>query len=391
MVSGRISLAGQRLAIVLLDLGVGGAERQASLLAAFLKTQCAAEVEVWCFSLFGRNREILNRCGIPCLEISPGGRGGPFHRASDLIGFISSARKRRIDLLIPFANHPNRVCGALWPLIGAWGSIWNQRDEGRGITGRPLEGAALRWTSIFACNAASGESFLRHTLGVQPERIVRVRNWVVPSPPEQTPERWRRELGLGAKTPLVLMIGNLHNFKDHPTLFRAWKRVLNVPWPAMPRLLLAGRPCEPTASELKKLAAELRLEKSILFLGEIDDVSGLLSTVELVVHSSRREGCPNAVLETMAAGRPLIATNIIGVREALGDNYPGLIPETDEQALASSIIEALSNPSFRESLAETASLRFEKEFPAQECLRSYARMLLDLLRSRNPRHEGRSR
>ncbi len=157
-------LGGRRLAIVVQGLGVGGAERQASLLARSLSQRTGAEVEVWCFSLFGRNQEFLQKNGIPSLEISPGGKGGWFRRVVQMVRFVAGARRRRPDLLIPFTDHPNKVCGAVWPLVGSLGCVWNQRDEGRQVTGRPLERAALRLTTVFACNARACSIYLLYLL-----------------------------------------------------------------------------------------------------------------------------------------------------------------------------------------------------------------------------------
>jgi len=355
MESAQSLLAGRRLVVVVQDLGVGGAEWQASLLARSLRRRTGAEVEVWCFSLFGRNRTLLQQSGIPILEISPGGEGGPFRRLVQTVRFVAAARRRRPELLIPFTDHPNKVCGAVWPLVGAMGSVWNQRDEGRQITGRPIERAALRLTTLFACNASSGESFLKERMGVPAHRIVRV-----------------------------------YRFKDHATLLRSWRIVLDRKPKHAPVLLLAGRPGS-EALILDRLARELNLGVQVRFLGEIDDVSGLLMTVDLVVHSSLREGCPNGVLEAMSAGVPVVATNIIGIREALGEAYPALVPGADETALAARIVQVLDEDGLRGSLKEQVLARFRNRFSPEQALAAYTSILESIIRGHTINAEAMAR
>ncbi len=363
-------LAGRRLAVVVQDLGVGGAEWQASLLARALKRRAGAYPEVWCFSLFGRNKAILEEAGVPILELSPGGSGGWFLRSVQMARFVAKARRRRPEFLVPFTDHPNRVCGAVWPLVGALGCIWNQRDEGRQITGRPLENMAVRRTTLFACNASSGEEFLRERLGVPGDRIVRVRNWVELSPPRKRPDDWKHDLRLRPDVPLAMMIGNLHQFKDHATLLRSWRIVVDRFGGPTPVLLLAGRPG--TESDfLGRLTGELGLDAHVRFLGETDDISGLLATVDLVVHSSVQEGCPNGVLEAMSAGVPVVATGIPGIREALGEEYPALVPERDAEALAAEMIQSLEEPEYRRAMGKRAQSRFDARFSPDKALDDY--------------------
>jgi len=290
-----------------------------------------------------------------------------------------AARRRRIDLLIPFTDWPNKVCGALWPMMGARGSVWNQRDEGREITGHFLERLALRLSTIFVCNAASGERFLRETMGVPGHRTLRVRNWVQPEEPRKTPAQWREELKVSEDTVLALMVGNLHPFKDHPTLFHAWRRVLDRSNDTEPLLLLAGRPQEGRLAELKELARQLGIEERLRFLGEVDDIPGLLETVDLVVHSSMREGCPNAILEAMACRVPVIATDIPGIREAIGEKSPYLVPERNPEALAGKILELLGDPDQLKKGATRMQQAFENYGTAEENLENYIQLLDSLL------------
>lgn len=376
----RSSLEGRRLAVVLRDLRVGGAERQATLLVEALARLKDCHVEVWCLSgTEGPNRRRLEEVGVPILLMSPGGSGSVLIRPFELFRFLIAARARKIDLLIPFTDWPNKVCGALWPLIGTRGSIWNQRDEGREITGRLLERLALRLSSVFACNSPSGEKFLHEEMGVSDERLLRVRNWIRMDAPQKTPHQWRKKLGVPRDRALVLMVANIHPFKDHPTLLRAWKLVSDQFGEEGPLLLLAGRPEEKRLRALRNLAGELGIDHQLRFMGEVGDIPGLLNTVDLLVHSSTREGCPNALLEAMASGIPLIATDTPGSREALGEASAFLIPESDPEALAQGIVQLLENRDRLEECREEMRRAFRAYSTADRALEDYTDLLASLL------------
>jgi glycosyltransferase involved in cell wall biosynthesis len=83
----------------------------------------------------------------------------------------------------------------------------------------------------------------------------------------------------------------------------------------------------------------------VRFLGERPDVERLLAGMDVFALSSREEGIPNAVLEAMAAGRPVVATAVGGTPEVLEDGRTGwLVPPGDPAALADALAEALLDP-----------------------------------------------
>jgi glycosyltransferase involved in cell wall biosynthesis len=115
------------------------------------------------------------------------------------------------------------------------------------------------------------------------------------------------------------MLANLTRFKDHDTLLKAFSEARRLR-PALDlHLVLAGRQ-EETTQAIKATAWDLQLAGKLHLTGSISSVDALLRSANLVVHSSRTEGCPNAALEAMALGLPVIGTNIPGMRQALGED-----------------------------------------------------------------------
>jgi len=115
--------------------------------------------------------------------------------------------------------------------------------------------------------------------------------------------------------------------------------------------------------ELRNLARQLDLDPEILFLGHRDNVPELLSFFNVFVLSSVAEGLPFALLEAMAAARPVVATTVGGVPELILDGQTGLlVPSKDPQALAEAVISLLKNPSRAEAMGVAARQRVLSHF-----------------------------
>jgi L-malate glycosyltransferase len=97
--------------------------------------------------------------------------------------------------------------------------------------------------------------------------------------------------------------------------------------------------------ELRALAATLGIEGATFFIGRCQRVAELLSISDVCVLSSRAEGFSNSILEYMAAGCPVVATDVGGAREAMIENETGhLVAAGDDEALAARIISLLRHP-----------------------------------------------
>ena len=167
------------------------------------------------------------------------------------------------------------------------------------------------------------------------------------------------------------MVANLHTNKDHETALRAWRSVVRSMADVGRNgvLLLAGR-FDDTHLVLKALAHDLDLGRSVCFLGPVDDVSGLLACADIGVFSSRSEGVPNGVLECMAAGLAVAATDIPSIREAVGQQGSSFLsPPGDEASLAEQILKLAFDPSLRQRVGTANCLRIEQEFSPEEMYR----------------------
>jgi glycosyltransferase involved in cell wall biosynthesis len=130
---------------------------------------------------------------------------------------------------------------------------------------------------------------------------------------------------------------------------------------------------------------ELGISESVRFLGAVDDIAGLLAASDIGVHSSLSEGCPNSVLECMAAGLPVVGTDIDAMRDVVSpDTYPLLAPPRDPQALADVICRLADSPDLRADLGVGNLKRARDEFsPGRMCERM-AEVMADAMNKRRP-------
>lgn len=362
-----------RIIIFLENLELGGAERQAMLLARHLKQVEKAQVQVWGIKSPGTVRDLCTAEGIPWRLLHwPSGRT-PLHRLFGVARCTIALRQAKPTIVLPYTAWPNIICGLAWRWAGAATCIWNQRDEGIALTGRAIERRAVANTPHFVANSHAGADFLRSTYGLPETKINIIRNGIQLAPAKHSRAEWRTQLNAAPDALFVCMIANLTRFKDHLTLLRAWQRVAAAVPQA--RLLLAGR-FDHAYESIKTLAQTLHIDTQIDFLGQVDDITGLLSATDVLVHSSRSEGSPNALLEAMAAGVAVTATDIAAIREAVGPaGVDYLAPPGNVDVLADKLIALLQNQPLRQQLGQSLQRRIQTEFaPQTMCQRMVALM-----------------
>jgi len=353
---------------VLFNLELGGAERQALMLAKHLVEQEQAAVEVWGFNKSGPVAQICEQFGVPWRIISFPFKSGRVARMIGLARVAMSLRRAHPDLLLPYTFVPNVVCGLVWRWVGARACVWNQRDEGRMTFVADWARSAARRTPMFISNSEVGAEFLRADLGVDSSKIRVIENGVSMSPPLEDRSGWRARLDIDDECFVACMVANLHDNKDHPTLLRAWKRVVDASNGRKAVLVLAGRH-DGAYESLMSLSRELNLNGHVRFAGQVLDVSGLLSAVDLGVFSSVNEGCPNGVLESMSAGLAVAGTDIDTIRTVVGaHNSEFLAPPKDHDALAGAIMKLANDPSLRVTIgAENRQRVNERYTVARTC------------------------
>ena len=150
----------------------------------------------------------------------------------------------------------------------------------------------------------------------------------------------RAELGLPDDEPMVVWTGRLDPVKGFEEMLTAFRLVCRR-HPA--RLLLAGEGSY--RRRVESLIRENALSDRVLMLGERSDVPALLKAADLFLFCSRTEGLPNALLEAMAAGLPIVATDVPGCRDLIADGERGLlVPAGEAERIAEAVCLLLDDP-----------------------------------------------
>jgi len=358
------SLRGLRIIFVLPGFQLGGAERQALLLAIGLRQEWFADTKVWSFGK--PDGRVIELCEINHIPWRNAMESPPVNHWKRMLAyslrFGVQLRKVKPSIILSYTTWPNLLCGLSWKLSGARLYVWNQRDEGLGMTGRAIEPWSIRLTPWFTANSETGSTFLQ-SRGVRPSKLSVIHNGVSLPLAQYNRQSWKNRLEIDEATLLVVMVANLQKFKDHSTLLHAWQNVCQqLPIGHKAVLALAGG-FHGTEALLKTLVNELNIGSKVRFLGAVDDITGLLETADLAVYSSISEGLPNAVLECMAAGLAIVATDIPGVREAIGkDDFSMLVPKGDYQKMASNLLLLLQDASLRQKIGNQNRQRIKNEF-----------------------------
>jgi glycosyltransferase involved in cell wall biosynthesis len=139
----------------------------------------------------------------------------------------------------------------------------------------------------------------------------------------------------------------------------------------------------PRRDELEALARRLGIDRRVRFLGHCEDVPDLLASSDLFVLPSRSEAFPNAVLEAMAAGLPVIATRVGGIVELIEHQRTGvLVPPDDPRALGFALLDLIQWRSHAIELGQAARTVVEQRYSFEQMVAAFERLYLDTLRSK---------
>ncbi len=172
----------------------------------------------------------------------------------------------------------------------------------------------------------------------------------------------KNELGVKNDFPVVGILAALRPIKDHVTFLRAAGRVLHE-MPAVNFLVIGWYEDASYYSELKRLVDELKIGDKVIFTEREIDPAKALAALDISVITSHNEGFSNTIIESMAAGKAVIATNTGGTPEAIRNGFSGILFNPgDVSALAEAIIDCLRNKNKREELGNNAKNCARREF-----------------------------
>ncbi len=171
--------------------------------------------------------------------------------------------------------------------------------------------------------------------GINPATCTMIPNGVALTVPDANRETLRQQRGWALDERVIISVGRLSPEKGYEDLLKAF--ALLAPRTPNVRLVLVGDGAQRAA--LQTLQAQLGLNGRVTFAGQQQDVAGWLAAADLYVQPSRREGLPLAVLEAMAAGVPVVATDVGDLAQVIMDGRNGyLVPAQQPEALAEKLV-----------------------------------------------------
>jgi glycosyltransferase involved in cell wall biosynthesis len=242
-----------------------------------------------------------------------------------------------------------------------------------------LERRCSKFTDAVICvSEADRTQALRHRLADE-SRIRLIRNGIETTPPRSGPAWDRRLLELQRKLnldrPIVGAVARLHRQKGVSYLFRAAETIL-LAHPEAKIVVVGGGPLE---TEFRAMTAKEGFGRSVAFLGERADASEILALFDVFVLPSLWEGLPLALVEAAAAGKPIVATDIDGVREVVRNGETGLlVPPRDSAALAAAVLRLLDDPDLAGRLAGRARAEVPPLYTVERMVSETASLYLEI-------------
>jgi glycosyltransferase involved in cell wall biosynthesis len=385
-------MAKPRILFVALCLDYGGAERHLSMIMPALAKR-AWPVSVYCTNRLGAFAEDVRRSGVevigPPIEADARKTGRLVRLFYAIFAggrLLHVMRKLKPGIVHFFLPEPY--------MIGAPISLL-QRVPIRVMSRRSLNLYQRQWRGVRAIEerlhphmtAVLGNSLpvVDDLIGerVAPSRIGLIYNGVTLGAFETPFDRraFRKSLGFSDDDLVMTVVANLSPRKAHTDVVEALALAsgrIRQPW----TLLCVGR----DDGCLERLQAQVRergLQNRIRFLGERADVPDLLRASDMGILASHEEGFSNAILESMAAGLPMVVTNVGGNAEAIVDGHSGLVvPPANPMALADAIVRLVENSPLALALGTSARQRVQTHFSTGACVDRYEALYDGLLAGR---------
>jgi starch synthase (maltosyl-transferring) len=374
-------MAETKIALCITDLDVGGAEQMLVALATGLDRSRFAPV-VYCLA---PEPQSLEASCIPPLQaaglevVCLGAR-----RLADFPAAVGRLKRHFLqsspDLVQTFLFHANIVGRMAARRAGVPATVCGLRVAERHCRWHLwVDGLTARWVDRYVCVSQSVAEFSIAEAGLPPERLVVIPNGVDLERYASASPASLSSVGVPTGSRVVTFIGRLE-----PQKGVAWLLESATLWlPRLPdcHLVLVGQ--GPDRPALERLALDRGITERVHWLGWRSDIPEVLAATDLLVLPSRWEGMPNVVLQAMASRRPVLATDVEGVRELLGDNWGAqTVVYGDTAGLADKLGQLLSDRELAERLGRENRQRSERMFSIPRMVAAYQDLWASILAGR---------
>jgi len=290
--------------------------------------------------------------------------------------FVRMLRQQRFDCLQTHFVEANILGIIAAKMAGTPFVISSRRDQGYWHTpGKLLLYRLLnRWVDVFVANCHATSQWASDSEGIAPESIRVIYNgaeleqFSTSSPAEK--QTIRSILGISEDAVIVGIVANLRPVKRVDVFLRAAALVSR----SLPgaRFVVVGDGEQ--RQEFESLAAQLGISDSVVFLGKRTDIPFVLKAVDIAVLSSDSESFSNSIVEYMASGLPVVATDVGGCREMIVNQNNGyIVPPADPEAMAGRILDIATRLDLAQ-IGKNNSLKAQSLFSCESMVAAFGRL-----------------
>jgi glycosyltransferase involved in cell wall biosynthesis len=385
-------MAKQRILFVALCLDYGGAERHLSMILPAL-VERGWPVTIYCTNRLGSFADSVRRGGVEVIgppvqaDAHTTGRLARVSYAAFAAGrLLNVMRRLKPEIVHFFLPEPYMIGAPLSVLMRVPIRVMSRRS----LNLYQRQWPGVRWieeqlhphmTAVLGNSQRVVDDLIEER--VAPARIGLIYNGVALDDYQAPFERnaVRRSLGFSQADLVMTVAANLVPRKAHADVIEALALAadrLHRPW----TLLCAGRD-DGCLANLEEQVRQKGLQNRVRFLGERADVPDLLRASDMGILASHEEGFSNAILESMAAGLPMVVTSVGGNTEAIIDGRSGLVvPPANPPALADAIVRLANDTRMAAALGACARRRVHEHFSNQACVERYEALYNGLLSGR---------
>jgi glycosyltransferase involved in cell wall biosynthesis len=360
----------------------GGSERQAMQLLTQLHASGKCRVHLACLQNRGSLRAEADQLGIGEIREYALNSFYDLNFLKQLRRLVQFIKQNQIDVVHTHCFYTNifGMTGAFLAGVRARITSKGETDGFRSPMQKRAERVSFRLSHRVIANCLVVQNQLIRE-GVSPAKIIQHYNGLDLDRLKVREDLRREDALAGFNLPVdrryMSIVANLRNpVKDHPMFLRAAARVRAV----VPNAGFAIAGEGELMESLRMLAGELEIKDDVFFLGRCDNVAELLFASDLGVLSSKAEGFANAILEYMAAGLPVVATDVGGAREAISEAETGyLVASGDDEKMAERIIEVLNDPPRARDMGQRGKASVADRFSCDRHLQNTLELYDELL------------
>lgn len=287
--------------------------------------------------------------------------------------FVRYLKSEQFDIVHTLFKDGMRIGIPAAKLAGIKTIIAVRRSQGYWMTPLDLKITKLinRWVDLIIANSHDTRQWTAEVEGFPPERITVIHNGIELEPiralPADTRQQYRAQLGIPPDAPVAGIVANLRPVKSIDVFIRA-ARLVTVAIPATHFVIVGDGDQE---EALKLLTKELGIAGDVHFIGRRTDILPLLKTFDVGVLTSSSESFSNAIVEYLAAGLPVVCTEVGGAREAVEEGVNGfVVPVGDYEKLSTMLIKTLGEGNLK-TMGESSYRKASDLFSSTAMFKQY--------------------